>query len=235
MKSPKRQARIAGVLYLLVAIFAGFAGNVFTRLYVAGDAATTVANVVANAGLIRLAVVSDLIQVSTWVFLALTLYGLLKHVHPGAANAMVILVAIGAGIICLNAVFVFEGMRVATDSFYAAALGAEGSNALVLMLLDTQHYGLSIGSVFYGLWLVPLGYLAYRSGLFPKALGVALIVVCGCYHVNLLTAFLAPDLAAIIHGYLSIPIWVFELWMVLYLFLIGVRTVKPDARTPAPV
>ena len=235
MTLPKRLARIAGVLYLLVAVFAGFAFTVYTRLYVAGDAATTAANVVANAELVRMAVIADLVQVTAWVFLALTLYRLLKHVHPSAAGAMVVLVAIGAGIVCLNAVFAFEGMRVATDSSYAAVLGAGGANALVLLLLDTQHYGGSIASVFYGLWLVPLGYLAYKSGLFPKSLGIGLIVVCVCYHANLLAAFLAPDLSAVIHGYLSIPIWVLELWMVLYLLLIGARTVKPDVRTPVAV
>jgi hypothetical protein len=97
----------------------------------------------------------------------------------------------------------------------------------------TQRYGASISAIFMGLWLVPLGYLAYKSGMFPKALGVALITVCVCYHVQLLAAFLAPDLWTVIQGYVSIPIWVFELWMVLYLLLIGVRTVKPDVRTPA--
>ena len=232
MNSPKRLARIAGVLYLLVAIFAGFAFTVYTKLYVAGDAATTAANVVANSGLVRMAVVADLVQVTAWVFLAFALYQLLKHVHQSAAGAMVVFVAIGVGIVCLNAVFEFEGMQVATGSSYAATLGAGGANALVLMLLDTQHYGILIASVFYGLWLVPLGYLTYKSGLFPKALGVALVVVCGCYHVKLLAAFLAPDLWTVIQGYLSIPIWVLELWMVLYLLLIGVRTVKPDVRTP---
>ncbi|MBM3123629.1 MAG: DUF4386 domain-containing protein [Chloroflexi bacterium] len=233
MNSPKRIARIAGLLYLLVAIFAGYAFSVFTRLYIAGDADATAANVVANAGLVRIAVVADFVMVIAWVFLALTLYRLLKHVHQGAASAMVVLVAIGAGIVSLNDVFVFEGMQVATDSSYAAALGAGGANALVLMLLDTQRYGGLASSVFMGLWLVPLGYLAYKSGVFPKALGVALITVCVCYHVKLLAAFLAPDLWKVIQGYVSIPIWVFELWMVLYLLLIGVRTVKSDARIPA--
>jgi hypothetical protein len=233
--SPKRLARTAGVLYLLVAIFASLAFTVYTKLYVAGDAATTAGNVVANSGLVRMAVVADLVMATVWVLLALTLYRLLKHVHPSAAGAMVTFVAIGAGIVCLNAVFEFEGMRVATDRSYAAVLGAGGANALVLLLLDTQHYGFSIVSVFYGLWLVPLGYLAYKSGLFPKALGVALFAVCVCYHANLLAAFLAPDLSTVIHGYLSIPIWVVELWMVLYLFLIGVRTVKPNMRTPVAV
>ena len=233
LNSPKRIARIAGVLYLVVAIFAGFAFEVFTGLYVAGDSVATAANVVASAGLIRVAVVADLIQVTAWVFLALTLHRLLQHIHPGAAFTMVVLVAIGAGIACFNTVFAFEGMRVATDSSYAAVLGVGGANALVLMLLDTQHYGGSIVSVFYGLWLVPLGYLAYKSGMFPKALGVALITVCVCYHAKLLAAFLAPDLWTAIQGYVSIPLWVFELWMVLYLLLIGIRTTKPDARIPA--
>lgn len=230
LNSPRRIARIAGVLYLLVAIFAAFAYDVCTRMYVAGDAATTAANVVANSGLIRMAVVADLIQAVAWIFLALTLYRLLKHVQPSAARAMVVFVAIGVGIVCLNAAFEFEGMRVATDSSYATALGTTGANALVLMLLDAQHYGLSIASVFMGLWLVPLGYLAYKSSMFPKALGVALITVCACYHAKLLAAFLAPDLWTVIQGYVSIPIWVFELWMVLYLLVIGVRTVKPSVR-----
>jgi uncharacterized membrane protein YwzB len=235
MNSPRRIARIAGVLYLIVAIFAAFPYSVFNGLYIAGDAATTAANVVAKAGVVRIAVVSDFVMVTAWVLLALTLYRLLKHVHPSAASAMMVLVAIGAGIVSLNNVFEFEGMRVATDSSYAAALGTAGANALVLILLDTQRYGASVSSIFMGLWLVPLGYLAYKSGMFPKALGVALITVCVCYHAKLLAAFLAPDLWTVIQGYVSIPIWAFELWMVLYLLLIGVRTVKPDVHAPAVV
>ena len=227
MNSPRRLARIAGVLYLIVAIFAAFPYSVFNGLYIAGDAATTAANVVAKAGVVRIAVVSDFVMVTAWVFLALTLCRLLKHVHQGAASAMVVLVAIGAGIVSINTVFVFEGMRVATDSSYAATLGAEGANVLVFMLLDTQRYGGLVSSVFMGLWLAPLGLLAYKSGMFPKTLGVALITVCVCYHVKLLAAFLAPDLWIVIQGYVSIPIWVFELWMVLYLLLIGARTAKP--------
>jgi len=232
MNSPKSIARIAGILYLIVAISAAFSYSVFNGLYFVGDATTTTANVVAKEGIVRIAVISDFIMVTAWVFLALSLYRLLKHVHQGVANAMVVLVAIGAGIVSINDVFAFEGMQVATNSSYVAALGTGGANALVLMLLDTQRYGGLAASVFMGLWLVPLGYLAYKSGMFPKALGVALITVCVCYHAKLLAAFLNPDLWTVIQGYVSIPIWIFELWMLLYLLLIGVRTVKSDARIP---
>src|SRR6478609_5866019 len=75
MSSPKRLARIAGVLYLLVGIFGGFAeGFVEPKMYVAGDAAATALNVVANSGLVRMGVVADLLDQTFFVFLAMTLY-----------------------------------------------------------------------------------------------------------------------------------------------------------------
>jgi hypothetical protein len=214
--SPKRIARIAGVLYLLVGIFGGFAeGFVEPKMYVASNAATTAGNVVANAGLVRIGVVADLFQATVFVFLAMTLYVLLNHVHKSVARAMVVLVAIATSIMCLNDVFEFEGLRVATDSAYAAAFGTGGSNALVLLLLDTQHYGLLIAQIFFGLWLVPLGYLAYKSGLFPKWLGVVLIVGGVCYLVDLLAAFLVPDFGQKIHAFVVIPSAIAEISMVL--------------------
>src|SRR5512146_75271 len=97
--SPKRLARIAGLLYLIVAVFAAFAfGYVLTKVYVPGDATATAANVLANPGLVRLGVVADLLQATVMVFLAMTLYRLLKHVNQNAASAMVILVAIATTI-----------------------------------------------------------------------------------------------------------------------------------------
>ena len=232
--SPKRLAKIAGVLYLLVGIFGGFAeGFVEPKMYVAGDAATTAGNVVANTGLVRLGVVSDLLDQTFFVFLAMTLYILLQHVNKSVARAMLVLVALAVGIISLNAVFQFEGLRVATDSAYAAAFGAAGSNALVLLLLDIQHYGTFSAQVFFGLWLVPLGYLAYKSGMFPKALGVVLNAGGVCYLVDLLLAFLAPDfgIGQQIHAYVVVPTTaIAEISMVIYLLVVGVRTVKPDNR-----
>src|SRR6266446_5604508 len=134
MTSPKRLARIAGVLYLLVGIFGGFAeGFVEPKMYVAGNAAATAGNVVANAGLVRIGVVSDLLDQTFFVFLALSLYVLLKHVHTSVARAMLVLVALAAGITCLNTVFLFEALQVATGAVDLSALGAAGSNAMVLL------------------------------------------------------------------------------------------------------
>jgi hypothetical protein len=226
--TPKPLARIAGVLYLLVGIFGGFAeGYVDPKMYVAGNATATAGNVVANSELVRLGVVSHLLDAVFFVFLAMTLYILLRPIHQSVARAMLVLVVLATAIISLNAVFLFEGLRVATDPYFTTAFGATGSNALVLLLLDTQHYGTLGAQVFFGLWLVPLGYLAYKSsGWFPKWLGALLILGGVCYIVDLLTAFLVPDLARNIHTFVVIPCAIAEISMVAYLLVIGVQTSK---------
>ncbi len=237
MTSPKRLARIAGVLYLLNGITSGFAfGYVLTKVYVPGNAATTAGNVVANSGLVRVGVVADLFQGTEWLFLAMTLYILLKRVHQSAARAMVALVAVGAAIVCLNDVFQFESVRVATGAINLTAFGGAGTSALVLLLLEIHHYGFLVAQIFFGLWLVPLGYLAYKSAMFPKALGVALVVGGACYLVGLLAVFLVPDfdLGEKINVFVTLPSAVAELSMVGYLLVFGVKTPRADAPLLAP-
>jgi hypothetical protein len=232
--SPKRLARIAGLLYLVVGIFGGFAvGYVSPMLYIPGDAAAAAGNVLSNAGLVRIGVIADLLQATVFVFLGMTLYLLLRHVNRNVATAMVILVAIATTIMCLDKVFQFAALRVASDGAYAAAFGIAGSNALVLLLLDIHNYGFLIAQIFFGLWLAPLGYLAYKSGMFPRALGVVLIVAAVSYLVDVLAAFASPDLAKQIHPFLIIAPTIGEIGMVVYLLVWGVRT--PPAREHAPI
>jgi hypothetical protein len=234
MNSPKRLARTAGVLYLLNAILSAFAYFMEKKVYVSGDAAATARNVVAHSGLVRAAIVADLFQATVWVFLAMTLYLLLKHVNKNAASVMVVFVAIGAGIVFLNEVFEFAGLRAATGAVNLASLSPAGSHALVLLLLDTQHYGFLIAQIFFGLWLVPLGYLAYKSAMFPKVLGVLLIAGGACYLMGTLAALLIPSSGQTINTFITIPSAIAEICMVVYLFVIGVRTQEPDERIPAP-
>jgi len=228
MDSNKKTARIAGVLYLLVGIFGGFAeGYVEPKMYVAGNAAATAANVVANAGLVRMGVVADLLDQTFFIFLALTLYSLLKDINKNVATAMLFLVVLAVGIGSITAVFEFEGLQVATGAVNFTSFGAGGSNSVVLLLLDAQHYGLLVAQIFFGLWLAPLGYLAIKSGWFPKSLGILLIIGTVCYLIDFLVAFISPGISQMIHGYITIPSAFAEIWMVYYLLVTGVRGHKP--------
>ena len=78
----KETARVAGFLYLLVAVFGAFSlVYVPSVLIVPGDAATTTNNILASESLFRLGIVSALITQTVQILLVLTLYKLLKPVN----------------------------------------------------------------------------------------------------------------------------------------------------------
>lgn len=234
--SLKRLARIAGVFYLVVAIAGGFAeGFVDSSIYVAGDAAATAANATANASLMRLGVIAHFTDAVFLPLTALTLYLLLRHAGTHAARLMVVAVIIAAAIKSVDTVFSYAALSVATDGSYESALGLLGSNAIVLLLLDIQHHTVLAAQVFFGLWLAPLGYLAIKSGLFPKALGIILILATPSYLVMIVLAFLLPALEAQVHIYLVILPIAAEVWMLFYLLIIGVRTPRTANQSPAQV
>jgi hypothetical protein len=223
--APKPLARTAGLLYLVVAILGGFA-HLFVRatIYVPGDAAATADNVVAKAGLLRLGFMADLVAAPCFLFVGFALYLLLKHVNKNAARAMVIFVAIATAIISLNLLHHFAALLVATEPSYTAALSPQASDALVLLMLDLHHYGYLIAQIFFGLWLLPLGYLAYKSGMFPRTLGVILMAGCFGYLVDFFVQFVAASIAPTVSTFVLIPPTVAELWMVGYLLTKGVRS-----------
>ena len=90
-----------------------------------------------------------------------------------------------------------------------------------------HHYGFLAAQIFFGLWLVPLGYLAYKSAMFPKALGVTLIVGGVCYLVGLLAVFLVPGAGEKFNVFVTIPSAIAEISMALYLLVVGVKSTNP--------
>lgn len=231
--SPKRLARTAGVLYLGVAVLGGWAHKgVRPMVYVPGDAAVTATNVVEHASLVRYGVVADLAQATLMLFVVLALYKLLQHAGRPVARAMVVLVIVSTAITSLNMVNQLGAVLVATDVSYAAGFGAAGSDALVLLLLDLQHHGYLIAQIFFGLWLFPLGLLAYRSNMFPRPIGIGLMVGAIAYLIDVPLQFLAPELADTISPIVLIPIVIAaEVSMLVYLLVRGVRPTPPQ---PAP-
>ncbi|MFC4554890.1 DUF4386 domain-containing protein [Georgenia faecalis] len=221
----KRLGRVAGILYLAVAITGGFSeGYLGPSLYVAGDAGATSGNLAANPGLVRLGVVAHLADAVFFVLTAVTLYVLLKHVGKHAARLMVLPVVIAAGIKATSTVFMFVALQAATTDTYVTAFGEAETDALVLLLLEIEHYGIRAAQVFFALWLTPLGYLAYRSRLFPKPLGIVLVVATVSYLADVVVAFLFPDLAGQIHVFFTIVPAIAEIWLLGYLLTVGVRT-----------
>jgi hypothetical protein len=229
MPTPKRLARTAGALYLLM--FLGVFSHLIVRagVRVPGDAAATVANLTADPTMFRLALVADIAMATAWVFIGIALYRLFRQVDRHA-TAILVFVAVGAGMILTNLVLHQAALLVATDH----AFDTIASDELVLLLLDLHAHGYTLAGIFFGLWLLPIGYLGYRSGLLPKVLSIMVLVSGASWIVDTLAIFLFPELPGPVRGVLRAPT-VIEFWLFGYLLIKGVRTPGRDALTPAEV
>jgi hypothetical protein len=227
MSTAHRQARIAGVLYLCLAVSSGLPWAYLNGSIVKADASATAANVAAHAPLLRLALVGELVSMACYVLTAMALYALLGPVNRRIAASMVVFAATGAAV--MGAVVLPEAgaLWLATDGSASVGLDPQGSDALVLTLLHLRVSGALVTGVFFGLWLLPMGYLAYRSGFFPRALGILLMVGCFSYLTDLVETFLLPGVGHALSPFVLLPAVVAELWMVGYLLLKGVRTAGP--------
>ncbi|MEV1142293.1 DUF4386 domain-containing protein [Micromonospora sp. NPDC049799] len=229
MTTPKTLARIAGALYLIVAVFTIFAGLVNTSIVESEDAAATADNIRDSATLFRVGFVSELLGATVFLLTGMALYLLLKHVNQPVAAAMVTFVAVSVAIQSLNLLNQNAALTVATGEGHTAAFGPTGSAQLTLLFADLQHDGYLIAQTYFGLWLLPLGYLVVRSGYFPKMLGVLLMIGCLGHLVDVFARLLAPDFGADISPFAMTPAAVAELSFAVWLLVKAVRIPEADA------
>lgn len=221
MISKKRLARVAGLLYLILGVCGGFS-QLYVRsgVHVPDDAAATAANISASAGLFRLAFASDIVNITCFLLMALTLYALFKQTSHTIALAMVFLNAVAAAIMSVNMLNHLAALQVATGA-YPTGLGAEASDSLALLFFDLHAYGYSIATIFFGLFLLPLGYLVFTSGYFPRALGVILMAGCFAYLTELVVRYISPDIAPSISAIIATPAGIAEMSFALWLLVKG--------------
>jgi hypothetical protein len=84
------------------------------------------------------------------------------------------------------------------------------------------------GALFFGLWLIPMGWLVLRSGVKPRLSGWILIAGGVGYGLSAYVTHLLPDADALANG-LTVPASIGELRMIAYLLIIGVRTTTAGA------
>ena len=224
MLSNKVLARTAGILYLVVAI-----GGAFSELYargsvtVPGDAAATAANIVQHAALFKAGFVADLVDFAAFLGVGLTLFAILRSVNLPVAVAMLAINAVSVAIQALNMLNHVGALLVATDPRFTGGLSAEASHSLVLLLLEMHRQGYLIAQIFFGAYLLPLAYLVYRSGFFPKVLGIVLAVGSAGYLADIVAVWAAPDFQSNVALYLWTIGGVAEVLFLLWLLVMGAR------------
>lgn len=225
--NPNRIARVAGILYLIIFCLGIFA-ELFVRqsLIVPGDAATTVNNIMVSESLFRISLVSDLIRHTFLILLPLVLYQLLKPVGKNIALLMVIFALAGVPIALLNMLNHFAALLLLSGADYLTAFEADQLHAQVMFFLDLYEYGAFIPQ-FLGLWLLPLGYLVFKSGFLPRILGILLMIGCFGYVIDAVLFFLFASSAAT----LSLFAFIGELLFALWLLIKGVNIEQWEKRT----
>lgn len=227
--STKNLARVAGLFYLIVAAAGGFAESVRTNATVAGDAAATAANVQSHQALFRIAFAADLLDLPFFLAVGVIMYVLLKPVSAPGAIGMLVLNAVSVAVQALNMLGHAGALLVATDPQFTAGLSAATSQAIVLFLLDMHRIGYLVAQVFFGLYLLPLGYLVYRSGLFPRVLGWILIAGAAGYAAGVLVSFAAAGFESGLGTYFGLAGGLAEIVFLLWLIVRGVddRSAQP--------
>jgi len=217
-------ARIGGVLYLII-IVGGTFGEAFIRgrVMVPDDPAATVANLQSMETLWRLGIASELFMLSCTVALTLIFYVLLRPVSRDLALLAVFfnlvsatLEATGDSQHLMAALFPLE------DAGYLGALDAAQRSALASLALTAHGHSFGTALIFFGWECLVLGYLIYRSGYFPKWIGVLMGLAGVGYLINSFAMILSPALASLLFPAILLPALVGESSLALWLLVKGV-------------
>lgn len=216
MTTAKKTAHLAGIAYLGLAI-SGALGFLVIRsqLFEPGDAAATAMNLIEREGLARLGIAADLTVVLTQALAALYFFKLFREVNTFAAGSLAAFGFMNSAAILVATAFSATALEVALGGAPTAA-----ATALLLYDLNTAAWG--VGGLFFGLWLIPMGWLVLRSCFMPRPLGWILIAGGLGYILSAYTSYLVPD-PEVLADALTVPATVGELWMITYLLIIGVR------------
>ena len=92
-----------------------------------------------------------------------------------------------------------------------------------MLFLDLHSHGYVIAEIFFGLWLLPLGYLVFKSGYFPRALGLLLMIGSASYLVDVAATLLFPGAGGDLSLLLATPAGMSEVAFLLWLIVKGVK------------
>ncbi|GEJ46134.1 DUF4386 domain-containing protein [Chryseobacterium sp. ON_d1] len=146
----------------------------------------------------------------------------MKEVNVNYAKLMVILALISIPISFINLQNKFSVLTIIEGTDYLKIFETKQLQSQMMVLLSTYNKGLLITQIFWGLWLLPFGYLVYKSGFLPKVLGIFLMLGCLGYLANVFGRTVFTHFSDYpISGYITLPATVGEIGICLWLLLVG--------------
>jgi hypothetical protein len=228
MNSNKKIARTTGLLYLAVVVTGIFSlMYVPSQLIIWDNPEVTFTNIANNQQLFRLGIVSSIACYTFFIFLPLSFYKLLEPISKSHARAMVILAVVSVPISFVNLLNKFAALSLTSGQKHLSVYSNDELQAQVMHYLIQYDNGILIVQVFWGLWLFPLGYLVFKSGILPKLLGILLMLGCFSYLINFLGHSIMNNYSELgISSYVRLPASLGEIGICLWLLVFGARETK---------
>lgn len=217
---PGKAARKTGILYLLV-ILAGIVSEILVgnSLFVRGDSAATVNNILAHLFIFRAGFVISLIRFALFILLVLALYELFRSVDKHWSMVMVAFALVSISIGMVSLLFKFAAPLLLSSGDYSSIFPVEQWHAQVQFFIDMQILGDKASQIL-AVWLLPLAYLIYKSGFFPKILAILMVVAGLGYVLDFLVFILLPSLNWQVAGFAFLGELPFPVWLLIR----GVKT-----------
>lgn len=224
MNSLDRQARVAGLLYVILAIVAPLRLMVIpSTLFVTGNAGATAANIAAHETLFRWGMASDAFVGTLLVFVVLALYRLLSGVNRTAAVVMLITGGILPAVIYfLNIANDAAALMLIRGAPYLDVFDTPQREALGFFFLRVHGQVVYAAETLWGVWLIPLAMLVFHSGFLPRLFGVWLLLNGLAYLVQSFVGLVVPAFSDSLET-VCFPLQMGEVAFMLWLLLFGAR------------
>lgn len=223
----KKIARISGLLYLIV-IGAGMFAELSVRqaLFVTNDSLATAKAIQANEMLYRFGFVADLINLICGLPVVLFFWLLFKKSHYYLASLSLLFAIISNAVFANNLLNQLHPLLIFGNENYLQSFQPNQLAVLSTASLRIQTQGYAIGLVFFGIDIIILGYLIYKTNLLPKILGLLYALAGICYLINSFVMFLSFKFNNPVFEYVFIPIFLGEFLVAAWLLVFGVKDVN---------
>jgi hypothetical protein len=210
----QRYARIAGIL-LVVSLFAGGFGESYVpgKLLAATDLAETARRVAASIGLFRASFAAYLIEAACDLALTAMFYVLLRPVSQPLSVIALCFGLFSTGTFAVGEIFYFAASLPFTDSDLIKVLSPEVRQTITYLCLTLYGYIFALFTGFYGVAVMLRGYLIYRSGYLPRALGALVMLGGAGFVAKNIVSVLAPQhdsmafVLPMLFAMLSMAVW----------------------------
>jgi hypothetical protein len=232
--SPLFYARIAGLLLLVLLVLGPFSLiYVPSTLIAPGDATATADNIRASESLFRLGIVSDSLIFLIEIVLTVLLYVLFRPVSRALSLVAAFARLAMAIIQGVNLLPYFTALLLLSGAGYLTVWEPAQSDALVLLFLNAHEYGVYVWQLFFGLHLLVLSYLIFRSGYFPRILGILMVFASLGYLIDGYGNILFPNYNEIFGVVVAVGAIIGELPFLFWLLIKGVNVQEWHKRASA--